>query len=81
VQRDSSFSDQEMASPGEPIVIANEFTMVRIRRMQTRHGERVEIACPGRGYRVLLDAMQLEAVASQRPETFSQMIAINLGSE
>jgi hypothetical protein len=47
----------------------------------TPQGERLEITVPKRGYRILLDAMQLEIVAAQRPEKFSQLFAMRFGAD
>jgi hypothetical protein len=66
---------------GEPIGIGNEFTGVRIRKVWTRQGERLEILVPRHGHRILLDAMQLEIIARQDPERFTQLFAVALGSE
>lgn len=74
-------SDDGLVPVGENLTIANEFTAVSVRKILTRNGERLEIACPNRGYRILLDAMQLEAVAAQSPDKFSQLFAIMLGSD
>ncbi|MGI5330294.1 hypothetical protein [Actinomadura nitritigenes] len=66
---------------GEPIGIGNEFTGVRVRKVWTRQGERLEILVPKHGHRILLDAMQLEIIARQDPERFTQLFAVALGSE
>ncbi|MFI0350009.1 hypothetical protein [Actinomadura sp. 9N407] len=65
----------------EPIGIGNEFTGVRVRKVWTRQGERLEIFVPKRGHRILLDAMQLEIIAAQDPERFSELFAVSLGAE
>jgi hypothetical protein len=66
---------------GESFGIGNEFTGVRVRKVWTRQGERLEILVPKHGYHILLDAMQLEIIARQDPERFSRLFAIALGSE
>ncbi|MEU6749210.1 hypothetical protein ABZ914_23570 [Spirillospora sp. NPDC046719] len=66
---------------GEPIGIGNEFTGVQVRKVWTRQGERLEILVPRHGHRILLDAMQLEIIARQDPERFTQLFAVALGSE
>lgn len=63
-----------------PLVIANEFTAVAVRKIGTRQGERLELRVAGSGRRVLLDAMQLEAVAHLDAAAFSRLIAHSLGS-
>ncbi|MFF0291821.1 hypothetical protein [Streptomyces sp. NPDC005262] len=65
---------------GEWIGIGNEFTGVQLRKVFTRQGERLEIVVPRRGHRILLDAMQLEIVAAQEPEKFSELFAKHLGA-
>lgn len=60
--------------------IANEFTGVRVRKVITRHGERLELSTPKFGHRVLLDAMQLEIISTLTPEKFNELFARNLGS-
>jgi hypothetical protein len=48
----------------EPIYIVNEFASVRVRKIRTRNGERLEIAAltGGRKRRILLDALVLESL-------------------
>lgn len=53
---------------------------MRVRKVWTRQGERLELSVPKKGYRILLDAMQLEIVAAQEPEKFTELFAVNLGS-
>jgi hypothetical protein len=64
----------------EPFGIGNEFTGVEIRKVWTRQGERLSIFVPRTGKRTLLDAMQLEIVAAQDPERFSELFERELGS-
>lgn len=61
--------------------IANEFTGVTLRKVLTRHGERLEILVPKTGRRILLDAMQLEIVAGQQPEQFTELFRAQLGAQ
>jgi hypothetical protein len=65
----------------QTIVVSNEFATVRIRKIHTRNGERLEIESPGRGYRVRLDALQLEGLTWQPPETFSYFLRASLGPD
>jgi hypothetical protein len=58
----------------EPIVIANEFVDVEVRRVHTRNGVRLEIYSPRRGTTIRLDAMVLDALTWQQPEIFSEML-------
>lgn len=77
---DVSDMDDTVRPVGEPIGIANEFTGVVVQKVQTRNGERLEVTTPKSGYRVLLDAMQLEIVSTLKPEDFTELIARKLGS-
>ncbi len=62
-----------------PIVIANEFADVVIRKVETRNGMRLDIWSPKRGSRVLLDAVALDCLSFQEPELISQLLARNPG--
>lgn len=54
--------------------IANEFAEVRVRRVETRNGVRLEIHSPRLGRHVRLDALELESLTWQSPETFSAFL-------
>lgn len=60
--------------------IGNEFTGVLFRKVRTNNGERLQLFVPRRGHSVVLDPMQLEIVAAQKPEFFSQLHARELGA-
>ena len=64
----------------EWFAIANEFSGVNIRKVLTRNGERLELSVPKREYRILLDAMQLEIIAAQNPDNFTELFRRSLGS-
>jgi hypothetical protein len=64
----------------EAFGIGNEFTGVQVRKVWTKQGERLELLVPRSGRRILLDAMQLEIVAAQDPEKFTELFAIRLDS-
>lgn len=64
-----------------PIVIANEFGEVYVRKVYTRNGERLEIYTPKLGYRVHLDALDLESLTWQPPEVFSHFLRTPFGPE
>lgn len=59
-----------------PIVIANEFADVVLRRVETRNGMRLDIWSPRRGTRVLLDAVALDCLSFQAPELISELLAL-----
>jgi len=58
----------------EPIEVANEFAIVRVRKVHTLNGERLEIEAPRRGRLIRLDPLELESIACHDDESF-------LGSE
>ena len=58
-----------------PIIIANEFADVVIRKVETRNGMRLAIWSPRRGSRVLLDAVALDCLSYQEPELITEMLA------
>lgn len=57
-----------------PIVVANEFADVVVTRVRTRNGVRLDIWSPRRGTRVQLDAVELDCLSYQPPETFTAML-------
>ena len=59
---------------GEPITIANEFTEVEMRRVDTRNGSRLLIAAPKSGRWITLDALELEALTWQNARTLAAMV-------
>lgn len=65
---------------GEPITIANEFTEVQVCRMDTRNGSRLLITAPKSGRWISLDALEVEALTWQTPETLAAMVA-NMGPQ
>lgn len=66
--------DGDVRAEGEPIIIANEFAEVEVRKVHTRNGVRLEIRSPKAGYYVRLDALELEAVSWQPTHTFSKLL-------
>ena len=61
------------------IRISNEFADICVRKVYTRNGERLEIAAHRRGYRILLDAVSLESLTWQPPDTFSGFLRASVG--
>lgn len=78
---DHELADDGVERGGEQFGIANEFTGVLVRKVWTKQGERLELDVPSKGYHALLDAMQLEIVAAQDPEKFTELFQIKLGSD
>ena len=69
------------AEPQAVIRLANEFTEVLVERVQTRNGARLRIRVPSSGHEILLCPLELEALAWQRHELFSALLATPHGPE
>jgi hypothetical protein len=63
------------------IRLGNEFTEVVVEPVQTRNGVRLRIAVPASGREILLCPLELEALAWQDHELFSQLLATPYGPE
>jgi len=61
--------------------VANEFTEVILRKVNTRNGERLEIEAPRRGYKIRLDALELESLTWQTSATFSKFLRSSVGPD
>ncbi|QIV79999.1 dihydrodiol dehydrogenase (plasmid) [Mycolicibacterium frederiksbergense] len=59
---------------GEPLRIANEFSDVEVRRVDTRNGSRLLICSPKTGQWISLDALEVEALTWQNPQTLEAMV-------
>lgn len=59
---------------GEPVTIANEFTEVVVRRVDTRNGSRLLISAPRSGQWITLDALEVEALTRQNGRTLAAMV-------
>jgi len=72
--------DQLLANAtGGPITLANEFSEIRVVRVETRNGSRLLIESPKSGQWVALCPFELEALTWQNTATFSAMIGNPLG--
>lgn len=60
---------------GETVGLEGDHATVLVRKIFTPAGERLEIEAPERGYRIRLDAMELETLSWQDHETFLQFLA------
>ncbi|BBU23249.1 hypothetical protein [Mycobacterium xenopi] len=58
----------------QPLTIANEFTEVVVRRVDTRNGSRLLISAPKSGRSISLDALELEALTRQNTRTLEAMV-------
>lgn len=70
----SGLDDLIARSVGDIITIANEFTEVTVRRVDTRNGSRLLITSPRSGQWISLDALELEAVTWQNAYTLAAMV-------
>lgn len=59
---------------GEPLTVANEFTEVVVRRVDTRNGSRLLITSPKSGQWITLDALEVEALTWQNARTLAAMV-------
>jgi hypothetical protein len=59
---------------GEPITLANEFTEVVVRRIDTRNGSRLLVCAPKSGRWISLDALEVEALTRQNARTLAAMV-------
>jgi hypothetical protein len=78
---DQAGLDEDVKQIGEAFEIANEFAMVRIRRVLTRNGERLEIHSPKIGSCIRVDAVELESISWQPHETFTKFLETPFGPE
>lgn len=58
----------------EPITIANEFSEVVVRRIDTRNGSRLLISAPKTGRSISLDVLEIEALTRQNSRTLAAMV-------
>ncbi len=65
---------EEPAISGADVLIANEFAEVRVRRVSTHNGVRLEISSPRLGHAIRLDPLQLECLTWQEPDVFSGLL-------
>ena len=63
-----------------PIVIANEFADVVVRKVETRNGVRLELWSPRRGTCVRYDAVALDALSYQDPEFITELLSRTPGA-
>jgi hypothetical protein len=66
-------------SDAEPIIVANEFATVTVRKVQTRNGERLEIRSGENSVR--LDAIALEALTWSSALEVGKALETPLGPE
>lgn len=71
---DSPDQDLPGVRRGEPITLGNEFSEVRISRIDTRNGARLLIESPKSGQWVALCPLEVEALTWQNTAVFAAMI-------
>jgi hypothetical protein len=65
----------------DALTITNEFTSVRVRKVRTRNGERLEVRSAKLGFVILLDPLELESLTWQTPDTFCGFLRDPYGPE
>lgn len=68
-----------MDNESGPIEISNEFTSIRVSKINTGAGARIRIESPRLGYSVDLDPLALESLTWQEPDFFSHLLRTPLG--
>ncbi|MDQ4038127.1 MAG: hypothetical protein M3313_07215 [Actinomycetota bacterium] len=76
---DRERTDLAARTSGDPISIGNEFSEIRVSRVETRNGSRLLIESPRSGQWVALCPLELEALTWQNTATFSAMIGHPFG--
>jgi hypothetical protein len=71
---DSPDQDLPGARRGEPITLGNEFSEVRVSRIDTRNGARLLIESPKSGQWIALCPLEVEALTWQNTAVFTAMI-------
>jgi hypothetical protein len=61
--------------------LANEFAEVRVRKVHTHNGVRLEIVAPKLDSAIRLCPLELEALSWQSPEALSELLKTPLGPE
>lgn len=74
-------NDPTVTQASEVIDIDNEFAAVRVRKVLTRNGERLEIAARRLGHQIRLDALELESLTWQSHDLFSKLLESPFGGE
>ena len=69
------------AGGGYDVQIGNEYTTIRLQVVETGAGPRLEVRSPKLEYACRLSPAELAAVARQRVEFFSELLATPLGPE
>ena len=73
--------DSPVVDRAEQIDIANEFAHVKVAKVWTRNGERLEISSPRLNRVIRLDPLELESLTWQTTDTFSKFLETPFGTE
>jgi hypothetical protein len=65
----------------QAVELANEYALVRVRKVHTRNGVRLEIEAPYLDRAIRLCPLELEALTWQTPDTFSAFLQTPFGPE
>jgi len=71
-------SDEQFIDKQETHSLSDEYTTVKIRKIFTPAGERVELEAPELGRSIRLDAIEIESLSWQEPETFIEFLDAEL---
>jgi len=71
---DDELVDARSQQDGPEIVIANEFSEIRVTKVRTRNGSRLLIESPKSGQWIALCPLELESLTWQSTQTFSAMV-------
>lgn len=74
-------STEDVRTDDSSVTISNEFSEVEVRKVYTPKGERLQIRSPMTGFEIRLDAIALESISWQEPDTFSGFLATPHGPE
>lgn len=74
VRAAQQLAELERGAVGEALTVANEFTEVMVRRVDTRNGSRLLVSSPRSGQWISLDALEVEALTWQNPRTLAAMV-------
>jgi hypothetical protein len=72
-------ANERRAAPGPELEITNEFALIRVRKVWTRNGSRLEISSPRLGRAIRLDALALESLTWQTMDTFTKFLETPFG--
>ena len=66
---------------GDDVKISNEFAYVKVAKVWTRNGERLEISSPRLIRTIRLDPIELESLTWQTTDTFTKFLETPFGTE